>query len=321
VAKSGLVLVYEAMEQFYPFEDLKEQFQRFERAAAKGHEESIWISSVVNGVEMKKSALKEAFAKTEEPLGWYFAGKLSGRREQFDFFKKSAEGGCRWGQGHYSWYFKEGDFVEEDEKVYVEWLEKAANQNNPRAMVQLGYWFQYGEDDEQKAVSYIRTAAEMDWTPLVYFLVETLKDGEGCVRDLRQAAIWSAKGELNLFWDLLADAKRALESGATEDLGCDCDQLCYALGWGLFWHQYETVRWKNQSHEDQAFGNRFLDYYCSCVELQQESIFAFLLCWNQTTGVKGPGQVIAQMVWEGRETNLLRKFEQKQDGKGGCILF
>ena len=46
-AKSGLVLFHEAMEQFAAYEDLKEQFQRFERAAAKGHEESIWIGSVV----------------------------------------------------------------------------------------------------------------------------------------------------------------------------------------------------------------------------------------------------------------------------------
>jgi TPR repeat protein len=86
---------------------------------------------VVKDVEMEKSALKETFAKTEEPLGWYFAGRLSNGREVVDFYKKSAEGGCSWGQAVYGWYFKQGDFVEKDEKVYVEWLEKAANQNNP----------------------------------------------------------------------------------------------------------------------------------------------------------------------------------------------
>jgi hypothetical protein len=52
---------------------LEESFGRFERAAAKGHEESIFILSVVKDVEMKDSALIEAFAKTEEPMGWYFA--------------------------------------------------------------------------------------------------------------------------------------------------------------------------------------------------------------------------------------------------------
>jgi hypothetical protein len=57
--------------------DLEEIFPLFERAAAKGHEESIWIRSVWKGTEMEDSVLKEAFAKTETPLGWYFAGRLS----------------------------------------------------------------------------------------------------------------------------------------------------------------------------------------------------------------------------------------------------
>ena len=79
-------------------------FQRFQRATAKGHEESVGIMSVVKDVEMKESVLKEAFVKTEEPLGWYFAGRLSyGREGKFDFLKKSAEGGCSWGQVWYGW--------------------------------------------------------------------------------------------------------------------------------------------------------------------------------------------------------------------------
>jgi hypothetical protein len=106
-----------------------------------------------------------------------------------------------------------------------------------------------------------------------------------------------------VFWNLLADAKRALESRATEDLDCDFNQLCYLLGWGLYWYQYETGRWNNQG----------LDYYCSCVELQQKSIVTFLLCWNRTTGVKPPGQIIAEMVWEGREDNLVKTFDEESD--------
>jgi hypothetical protein len=90
----------------------------FERAAAKGHEDSIWILSVVKDVEMKKTAWKEAFAKMGEPLGWYFEGILSDGREQFDFFKKSAEGGCSWGQVDYGEYFKLGAFVDKDEEVF-----------------------------------------------------------------------------------------------------------------------------------------------------------------------------------------------------------
>jgi hypothetical protein len=69
-------------------------------------------------------------------------------------------------------------------------------------------------------------------------------------------------------------------------------------------------RWQSQSDEIQDFGDRCLDYYCSCVELQQKSIFTFLLCWNRATGVKGPGQMIAEMVWEGREDNFLKPFNE-----------
>jgi hypothetical protein len=144
----------------------------------------------------------------------------------------------------------------------------------------------------------------------MYFLAEMLRDGEGCERDLRQAVIWGAKADLYVFWDLLLIAKRALESGAMETLNCDFNQLCYSLGWGLYWYQYGSEEWNEQDNEEQAFGNRCLDCYCFCVELQQESIFKFLLCWNLTTGVKGPGQMIAKMVWEGREDKLVKTFSR-----------
>jgi hypothetical protein len=113
-----------------------------------------------------------------------------------------------------------------------------------------------------------------------------------------------------VFWNLLAGAKGALESRTTEKLGCDFNQLCYSLGWGLYWYQYEAWSWKHQSDEQKVFGNRCLDFYCSCVELQQKSIFTFLLFWNRTIGVKPPGQLIAQMVWEEREDNLVKAFEE-----------
>ena len=168
-------------------DELEESFGWFERAAAKGHEESIWILSVVNDVEMKEKALKEAFAKTEEPLGWYFAGWFSyDGREQFDFYKKSAEGGCSWGQVAYGDYFEHGKaFVEEDTKVYLEWLEKAANQNNPRAMHNLGQWFRQGGkgNDKEKAVSYYRAAAELGWKLAMNSLAEMLRNGDGCGKD------------------------------------------------------------------------------------------------------------------------------------------
>jgi hypothetical protein len=44
--------------------------------------------------------------------------------------------------------------------------------------------------------------------------------------------------------------------------------------------------------------------------MQQNSIFTFLLFWNRSTGaVKGPGQIIGNMVWEQREENLVKSFD------------
>jgi TPR repeat protein len=95
---------------------------------------------------------------------------LSRGREVFDFFKKSAEGGCSWGQVQYGWCFKNGWNVEKDKEVYLEWLEKSANQNNPWAIQELGDWFQGDGDDKEKAVSYHRTAAELGWKDSMYSL-------------------------------------------------------------------------------------------------------------------------------------------------------
>jgi hypothetical protein len=165
-------------------------------------------------------------------------------------------------------------------------------------------------------VSYFRAAAELGWESSINWLAKMLRDGEGCEKDLRQAVIWGAKGSYSdVFWDPLRDARLVLASGATEDLDCDFDQLCYSIGWGLYWCQSVSEDWDEQDDEDQAFGNRCLDFYNSCVELQQKSIFMFLWFWNRTTGgVKGPGQMIAQMVWELREDNLVKMF-QESDGK------
>jgi hypothetical protein len=312
------------MREFQDSGNLQQQFRSFKRAAAKGHEESIWfgILSVVQDVPMGKSALKEVFAKTEETLGWYMAGRLSywDSRERFDFMKKSAEGGCSWGQTVYGQYFYgRNRFVEPNEKAYVDWLEKAANQNNPKAMHLLGSWYGDKRGEKDKAVSYDLAASEMGWKAAMFSLAMSLKNGIGCEKDLRQAAIWSAKGVSLFFFELLEES--SFRRGKMEDLDYDFNQLCYGLGWGLYWYQYGSEEWKSQDFGVRSFGKHCLDYYCSCVELQQESIFTFLLCWNRTTGrVKEPGQMIARIVWEGKETNLLLRFGEKRENRG-CVLF
>jgi hypothetical protein len=302
------------MEKFSAL-SLGKSFSRFEGATAKGHEESIWILNVVEGFPMEKGILKEVFAKTVEPLGWFFSAWFSefGSREQFDFRKKSAEGGCSWGQVAYAWYFKNGGgvFVEQDTKVYLEWLEKAAHQKNPMAMDWLGDWFlQKGENNN--AVAQYLVSAELGWRYSMCSLSSVLKPRKEFSKDWRQAIIWSVKsGYLDVFWEVLGDARRALEREMMEGFDCDFNQVCYSLGWGLFWYIYGTEQWSERNDEEKVFGNNALDFYCSCVELQQESICSFLLFWNRSVGVKDVGVVIGKMVWDGKGDHLVTTWRKK----------
>jgi tetratricopeptide (TPR) repeat protein len=299
------MLFHEAMDTF---KDLELE-DNFERAAAAGHEEAIWIAKVIKGVKMEWDVLREAFAKTEEPLGWYLAGDLCGWQtpERFEFFKKSAEAGCSWGQVGYAWCFRYGEFVEKDEKHYLELLEISAAQENPHALHRLGRWYKQNEEKE-KALRYFRAAAELGWQEAIYTFARMLMDGEGCTRDLRQAALWGGKERDGAsFRDVLQDARWAYESGELEVLDCDFNQLCYALGCGWYWNISLSRFWKNA--KEKAFIDLCVDHYCSCVELQQKSILTFLFFWNQTVGVKDVGVMIGKRVWEQREDNLMTAFE------------
>jgi hypothetical protein len=258
---------------------------------------------VVKDVEMKWGPLREAFAKTEKPLGWWFAGKFSYGREQLDFMKKSAEGGCSWGQLWIAQYFEpdEDDDDERlgaDENVFLGWLKKAANQKNPKALNCLGDWFREGEEKE-KAISLYRTAAELGWEESMGSLAVLLKSRNS----LREAIFWSAQASAFRFWEQLEKTREASKR-ATEDLDCDFNQLCYTLGWGLYWYRYNANR-----HHDRVFVNTCLNYYCSCFELQQKSIFTFLWWWNRSGGVKDVGVMLGKMVWEKRDENLLKRLE------------
>jgi hypothetical protein len=273
---------------------------RFEKAAAKGHEESIFVVSVLKDVEWDD--MGKAFEKTEKPLGWFFAVKFLGSFWNYNLLQKSAMEGCGWAQVKCS----EDSFLSKHEKL--EWLEKAAALNNPKAIHLLGEHF-WREKDYEKAMSYYRDGAELGWRHSMDRLSEILSEGRESERDLPQAVIWGVQGHgRDVLLDIERTARYAIEEGQTEDLNCDLDHLCYWLGWGYYWHVYGSGYWRNFCNT--VFGNQFLDYYCSCVDLQQKSIFTFLLHWNRTTGVKVLGRIIAQMVWDGREDNLVMSFEQ-----------
>jgi TPR repeat protein len=283
---------------------LEKGFERFERAAAKGHEESIWITGVAKGAKMEKNALKEAFAKTETPLGWYFAGKLSewDSREGFDFFKRSAEGGCSCGQLDYGQHFggRSQSIEEPNPIVRREWLEKAANQNNPWAMEWLGLEYR-DEDDKQKARSYYRAAAEVGWKMAMNSLGKSFLTGWGCVQDLRQAMIWGAKAMSDTYFSVRNMVKKHLLDEERLEVPV-FNEYCFWLGWGLYWYLDDDISgWLDSN---------LLDCYIACDTEQKKALTTFLVFWNQTTGVKGPGQMIGQMVWKAKGRNLLVRFDE-----------
>jgi tetratricopeptide (TPR) repeat protein len=321
-AKSGNVLFNEALEHMYD-EEFEKSLELFRRAAAKGHEDAVWILSVVDvdELEFDLGDWAEAFAQTDNALGQYLSVDLTREcsESQFKLLKKSAEGGCRWGQAGYALCFGKfmsvGERGEEDPEAYLEWLEKSANQNNAKALFDLGEFFRFGEEEFEKAISYHLRGAQLGWKNCTSAVALMFCFERVHKMDFRRAVIWSAQAEWSeVFSEMLEYARTGLvpdcarpdcDENSTPEDG-DFNQLCYALGWGLYWHRYGSKSWHSFSKESKAFGEQCLDYYCACVELQQKSIFTFLLCWNRTTGrVKDVGEMIAQKVWEQREVNLV----------------
>jgi hypothetical protein len=284
---------------------MEERLAHFKRAAAKGHAESIWIVAVMEAVTLRKSALKEAFVQTEDPLGWYLGATFaeSGSEEQFDFYKKSAEGGCSWGQVDYCWNFRTGQFgTPVDLRAYVEWSERAALAQNPYALYSLGYWWRNVDEgnDQDKAWSSFYAAATLGWKTAMDLVAEMLIDRESCESNVRQAIRWSARGKYaNVFWDMLkAEAENDLVK----------DELRYLLGEGLYWYLYQSNAWYDCGTTQKIFGESCMDFFCANVELQQKSIWTFLLCWKQRGLVKEVGVLIGKRVWEERADNLVQQF-------------
>ena len=286
-AKSEIVIFNECMLACVCFE-LKEAFMMFKKAAEKGHKKAKWVFNVMKGVELEWNALQEAFIKTETPLGWWFVGLCTNilSEKAFGFFKKSAEAGCSWGQAWFAHFFiHKVEFVERDDKIYVEWLEKSANQNNPEALYDLGNFF-YKKVENEKALRYYCDAANLGHKESMYCLGRH----EQRTNNLRQAVIWYARARAGAFFGVLDPIGHKLEMGQIPDT----DQLYYSLGWGLYWYMHGTTDWESKYAYEKVFGERCLNYYCENFELQQDSIFTFLLYWNKFTGVKGPGTIIAK---------------------------
>jgi len=305
----------EAMQAFEK-SDLRKSFKRFEEAAAKRHEDSLWLCNVVKEIDMDHNggmfwAVKKAFTATKCAMGWYWLGRLCGRdQEALECFKKSSDGGYSWGQVEYHRFFAMGRFVEKDEKIFVLLLEKAVAQNNPEAMYNLGKWYnsQEGGEQCQKALLYYQAAATLGWKSGATSVAERLYTVQGNGEDLIQAIRWGSAGDGDYFWSLVWDAFRAFQNKRVRGyLPSSFDLFAMELGKALYWNTYS--HWTRQEKKSlQEFGVNCLDYYCTMMDIQQEVIMLFLLFWNEKTRVKTVGKMIGNFVWEGRYEVLIKKF-------------
>jgi hypothetical protein len=118
------------------------------------------------------------------------------------------------------------------------------------------------------------------------------------VTGLFQAIEWAAKCSEECFWNTMPFVPDRL------DVNLHFNRFSYVAGRALYWHIYDPETW-----DEADFDLTQLEYYCACVELQQKSIFTFLLCWNQITGIKGPGTIVAKMVWETRADHPIEAYD------------
>ena len=201
--------------------------------------------------------------------------------------------------------------------MYLELLEKAAAQNNPKAISLKGREHKNKGNVEQALVHYC-TAAELGWQVAARKLPELFYDGYGVEKDLVQAVSWGARTSCTRFWQTLPDVRKAWNEKTLGILGCDFHRLAMEIGKGLYWYQYQGFFWSAVDSRMQDFGVSCLDYYCGAMESQQEAIVLFLWFWNEATGVKGPGQMIGQMVWEERYECLVKEFgvEESEEERG-----
>jgi hypothetical protein len=273
----------------------------FVRAADAGHEEARWVVRRWTGVEEKKEAWRKVFTESNTPLGLYLGGVCTDEVsvERLELLRESAARGNSWGQCAFARYYQYSYPGHVDRNV-AQWhalLYLAAAQNNPQAFDELG------DISEESPLGYYRQAAELGWDPAKGKLAMRYRQAGEMALGIR----WGAQVEGGGFMSQLND----VNNGHFTKLPLkkkQYDTICYNLGWGLFWYQYGGDFGRGYDDSVRAFGETCLDYYCSCVELQQKSIFTFLLFWNQSVGVKDLGVMIGKMVWEEREENLVKNF-------------
>lgn len=303
--KSANVLFVEAMEEL----DLscKYWFNCFEKSAQKGHKESQFILDVMKKLDdgiTDLTIIEEAFAATNCPQGWYWAGRMFYMNIRLDdkmgYFKKSSDAGYSWGQQMYAECLSNFNCNHYSilDYAYINLLEKASSQGNTTAMLSLAMYYQHMYYQHMKDIDsikycfkvkqYMLTASELGSITAKSQLAKMYYYGVIFDTNPVLAARYSTKKYNYLIFEML---------NVTNLINDTNHSLIMELGRWLYW-QSDLEIISTLSEDDKKIVDRCADYYCCKTEATQTAIFQFLYFWNKTTGIKDVGKMIGQMAWD-----------------------
>jgi|GEM_PF-2900195 len=117
-------------------------------------------------------------------------------RSEFEAVRKNAEAGDAQAQYRLSIAYSEGKFVKADDKLMVEWLQKAALQNHTEAQFYLSGMYAKGigvKQDYAQAANWMRKVADKGVDTAQFNMGNMYELGIGVPKDQKQAIAWYGK--------------------------------------------------------------------------------------------------------------------------------
>jgi hypothetical protein len=231
-------------------------------------------------------------------LDWSFDSE-----HDFSLLQASSDQGCKWAHAELAWYFGNSTRLSEQNDVkYVKLLETSAAAGVGLGWNWLGQCYQNGSHGVEADLRYarfcFRQSIERFWISGSETLAAMCYEGVGGPVDLRSCLRYGALQTGKWLWTVLKE-------GSIEHQ----NEMCYAAGLELYWSMYKNTYWSRQSGDMKVLGLSCLNYYCENVQMQRKSIFMFLMHWNRVVAVPELGEMIAKMVWKGREECLVKSLK------------
>ena len=256
------------------FNHKDEKWTLFQEAASKGHKESQWICNVLKDIDINDiNLVARTLEATNSPIGWYWAAiayycvedytiTFTTKEKCKSMLEKSANTGFIPAIIHSTWY------LERQQQVNV-----LKDINHPRAWMMLGQYLE--------STDYLLRAVNQGCT----YSAKLLVCNHTNIIDCLFISEWIEK---------ISSFKNELFEKCVDYIVAnqhfDLDDFVYMhMGKGLYWYDYPT-----------APITLFYNYYCENIDIQQESLYLFLLIWKTFFGSKDVGTLIAKYVWKDR---------------------